>query len=201
MAISAARRQRVWERDHWACHYCGKTPPLSNRSVDHVWPVARGGVDEDWNLVPACAYPCNETLGDRVDKCGCEFCVHAAQQHRDGLVEPAATRAQLRRRRPQPAPVGTVAAYAGWIRDPATGVWSRASGSDSWTAASVRTPSDGVLVGMTEQNQESNPSEEGTTEVSVETPATEETSVEVETGTELADAPAPDDGDGSSDDE
>lgn len=51
---------KLWEGWDWfACTYCdapfGQTVVCE---VDHVIPLASGGVDEMWNLAPACA-PCN----------------------------------------------------------------------------------------------------------------------------------------------
>lgn len=63
-----ARRKRVYVRDHGLCRYCGKqtieTPQGSarnrpwRRTLDHVVPVAQGGVNRSSNLVTACD-PCN----------------------------------------------------------------------------------------------------------------------------------------------
>jgi 5-methylcytosine-specific restriction endonuclease McrA len=40
------------------CHYCGKRFPASQLTMDHVVPLARGGVSSPGNLVPACS-ACN----------------------------------------------------------------------------------------------------------------------------------------------
>ncbi len=41
------------------CHYCGKTFPESELTLDHIVPVARGGRSTRGNLVVACR-PCNQ---------------------------------------------------------------------------------------------------------------------------------------------
>ena len=51
-AIPKAVRKRVLARFDGRCGYCGK--PDSARHVDHVWPVYRGGTDDEENLMPAC---------------------------------------------------------------------------------------------------------------------------------------------------
>ncbi|MGP5291942.1 HNH endonuclease [Brachybacterium tyrofermentans] len=60
----------VHERDHWTCAYCGrsvsKTPSCEAllATVDHVFPVSRGGPTSWGNLVSACR-ECNERKADR----------------------------------------------------------------------------------------------------------------------------------------
>ncbi|MFI7096388.1 HNH endonuclease [Streptomyces lydicus] len=51
---------RVWEEWDWfACTYCDAAfSETVVCEVDHVAPIASGGVDELWNLAPACA-ACN----------------------------------------------------------------------------------------------------------------------------------------------
>jgi len=48
-------RKRIFERDGGHCVYCGAPAEV----VDHVLNRARGGSDDDSNLV-ACCRPCNE---------------------------------------------------------------------------------------------------------------------------------------------
>ncbi|MGW1828873.1 HNH endonuclease [Streptomyces tubercidicus] len=55
---------RLWEELDWfTCTYCdaafGETVVCE---VDHIVPIASGGVDEMWNLAPACA-ECNRSKG------------------------------------------------------------------------------------------------------------------------------------------
>ena len=40
------------------CHYCGKTFPPDELTMDHIVPVARGGRSVRGNVVPAC-HACN----------------------------------------------------------------------------------------------------------------------------------------------
>lgn len=56
-------RVSVFERDGYACRYCGsKTPPFH---LDHVYPVSKGGETTEDNLVTACAI-CNQKKHDKV---------------------------------------------------------------------------------------------------------------------------------------
>jgi 5-methylcytosine-specific restriction enzyme A len=50
-------RKTPWWRKKLAlgkCHYCGKKTPPSELTMDHVIPLARGGLSEKINLVQAC---------------------------------------------------------------------------------------------------------------------------------------------------
>lgn len=51
-----AMRFRVLERDGFRCRYCGAaaTDEFVRLEVDHVLPLARGGKDNESNLVAAC---------------------------------------------------------------------------------------------------------------------------------------------------
>jgi 5-methylcytosine-specific restriction endonuclease McrA len=45
------------------CVYCGTALQLETATLDHVYPIARGGTSASGNLVTACA-PCNRLKGD-----------------------------------------------------------------------------------------------------------------------------------------
>ncbi|MEU1037647.1 HNH endonuclease signature motif containing protein [Streptomyces sp. NPDC005907] len=57
---------RRWEEeDVWSCAYCDSAfGEMVVAEVDHVRPVAKGGVHEYSNLAPACA-SCNGLKSDR----------------------------------------------------------------------------------------------------------------------------------------
>lgn len=68
-------RFRIFERDGFACRYCGRSAPDVVLHVDHVHPVSRGGTDHPDNLCTACS-ACNagkagEPLGMLVDDQRC----------------------------------------------------------------------------------------------------------------------------------
>lgn len=59
--LSADKRRKIYERDHYRCRYCGGFDRLE---IDHVYPVSRGGGNEQENLVTAC-HECNALKLDR----------------------------------------------------------------------------------------------------------------------------------------
>jgi 5-methylcytosine-specific restriction endonuclease McrA len=64
-AISVRVRFAVFERDGFACRYCGASRTDDARLVlDHVLPVVDGGTDDETNLVTAC-WECNAGKSDR----------------------------------------------------------------------------------------------------------------------------------------
>lgn len=63
-AVSKAVRQRIYERDGFACIYCTSTTQLS---IDHVLPRSRGGTNNEDNLATACRR-CNSSKGSRTLK-------------------------------------------------------------------------------------------------------------------------------------
>lgn len=56
-------RQRVLERDHWTCQYCGG----SAHQADHVIPRTKGGGDSEFNLVAVCR-ECNKLAAGNLFK-------------------------------------------------------------------------------------------------------------------------------------
>ena len=71
------------------CVYCAVPLALDAATLDHVFPVARGGVNDPGNLVTACA-PCNRLKGDmlpheffaRYPTAGANFVRYARAVHR-----------------------------------------------------------------------------------------------------------------------
>ena len=62
--ISKKIRFEIFKRDSFACQYCGKKSPDVVLNVDHIEPISRGGSNEIFNLVTACA-ECNSGKSDR----------------------------------------------------------------------------------------------------------------------------------------
>lgn len=58
----ALRKSAWWLRQiqPGVCHYCGRQVGAAALTMDHVIPVARGGMSAKGNVVPACA-ACNKT--------------------------------------------------------------------------------------------------------------------------------------------
>ena len=52
-------KESILERSDYKCAHCGKTLTIDNMTVEHVFPIARGGDHSEFNLVALCHY-CNE---------------------------------------------------------------------------------------------------------------------------------------------
>lgn len=65
MSISKGRRYNVFARDGFACQYCGRRPPEVMLEADHIHPKAKGGSDEDDNLITSCM-DCNRGKSAKV---------------------------------------------------------------------------------------------------------------------------------------
>lgn len=64
MPISVRTRFEVIKRDGFTCQYCGRRSPDVVLEVDHIVPVASGGVDDLMNLTTSC-WECNRGKSDR----------------------------------------------------------------------------------------------------------------------------------------
>lgn len=58
-------RQNIYARDRYECQYCGKRPPLSELTYDHVVPRALGG-PTDWTNIVTCCIACNRHKGGKL---------------------------------------------------------------------------------------------------------------------------------------
>lgn len=63
LQIPTATRRRIFERDGWHCVQCGSNQGLT---IDHIFPVSKGGGMEDENLQTLCAVH-NREKADRTD--------------------------------------------------------------------------------------------------------------------------------------
>lgn len=63
-AISKGVRFEIFKRDSFTCQYCGRTPPTVMLQIDHITPVAKGGDNNNLNLITACQ-DCNIGKTDR----------------------------------------------------------------------------------------------------------------------------------------
>ena len=59
------RRSQWWKRrlGGGRCHYCGRSTPPRELTMDHVVPIVRGGTSEKGNVVPSCK-ECNSRKRD-----------------------------------------------------------------------------------------------------------------------------------------
>ena len=60
--VTRTQRQRIMERDGFACRHCGSEDALC---IDHILPVSRGGDSSDENLQVLCA-ACNTRKGNKI---------------------------------------------------------------------------------------------------------------------------------------
>jgi 5-methylcytosine-specific restriction endonuclease McrA len=58
-------KRKVFERDGHRCGYCDVVLNSKNRTIDHVVPTSRGGLNEYTNVV-ACCGKCNSIKGDKM---------------------------------------------------------------------------------------------------------------------------------------
>jgi len=58
-------RERLFKRDNYTCHYCGKRGGILE--IDHKLPLSKGGNNEDDNLVTACRN-CNRRKHDKTEE-------------------------------------------------------------------------------------------------------------------------------------
>lgn len=56
------RRERIFARDGYRCHYCRAPFPYRDLTIDHKVPLYHGGPDTDDNKLTACR-PCNRRKG------------------------------------------------------------------------------------------------------------------------------------------
>ena len=67
---SAKRRLAVQLNTFNRCPYCTDRLTFERSHVDHIHPVSKGGVSEDYNLVLVCA-PCNTSKGSKTLRAFC----------------------------------------------------------------------------------------------------------------------------------
>lgn len=61
---SDEKRREVFERDKWACQYCGEKVSADNSTLDHYVPQSKGGDNSKDNLKAACL-TCNSVKSGR----------------------------------------------------------------------------------------------------------------------------------------
>jgi len=63
-SIAKKTRFEVFKRDSFTCQYCGSSAPKVVLELDHIDPVARGGINNVMNYVTSC-FDCNRGKSDR----------------------------------------------------------------------------------------------------------------------------------------
>lgn len=67
--ISKSARFDIFQRDSFACQYCGGRPPDFVLVLDHLVPVAEGGDNSEMNLITACEH-CNQGKAAKILRIG-----------------------------------------------------------------------------------------------------------------------------------
>lgn len=60
--INPRLRWKVLKRDYFTCTKCGRKPPYVRLEVDHIYPLAQGGTNNEKNLATLCNF-CNSGKG------------------------------------------------------------------------------------------------------------------------------------------
>lgn len=63
--FSFDEKENILKKTNNKCAHCGKILNLGNMTVEHIFPVAKGGDDEEFNLVALCTY-CNEIKSNMI---------------------------------------------------------------------------------------------------------------------------------------
>lgn len=64
-SFTLKEKEEVLERTNFKCAHCGKTLDLETFTMEHIFPVARGGTHDTYNLVALCL-KCNEEKSNMV---------------------------------------------------------------------------------------------------------------------------------------
>jgi len=62
--LSKTKRFEIFKRDEFTCQYCGDHPPSCILEIDHIVALAKGGDNEEHNLITSCKN-CNRGKGVR----------------------------------------------------------------------------------------------------------------------------------------
>lgn len=63
--IGKRLRFSIFTRDKFTCRYCGRQSDLVPLCLDHIIPVAKGGTDDEANLITSCV-DCNSGKSDKL---------------------------------------------------------------------------------------------------------------------------------------
>ena len=64
-AFSIKEKEGILSKTDFKCAHCGKVLNLDTITVEHIFPVARGGTDNEFNLVALCV-ECNEAKSNMI---------------------------------------------------------------------------------------------------------------------------------------
>ena len=66
-SFSRNEKQKILEKTDCKCGHCGKVLDTDTMTVEHIFPVSKGGKDDEFNLVALCQR-CNFNKGNWVYK-------------------------------------------------------------------------------------------------------------------------------------
>lgn len=84
-SYSKEERQKILEKTGCKCGHCGRTLETANMTVEHIFPVAKGGNDDEFNLVALCK-TCNYSKGSWVYKVD-EYYKHILPEYMKHYIE------------------------------------------------------------------------------------------------------------------
>lgn len=84
-SYSKEERQKILEKTECKCGHCGRTLETSTMTVEHIFPVAKGGNDDEFNLVALCK-TCNYNKGSWVYKVD-EYYKHILPEYMKKYIE------------------------------------------------------------------------------------------------------------------
>jgi hypothetical protein len=85
--ISGAVQQKVWARDNFKCVFCGRTMGDVQLTVDHLYPLEKGGANNMSNYVSACR-KCNKHKGNQSPETWCEENNIDLLKIKEGIAQP-----------------------------------------------------------------------------------------------------------------
>jgi len=75
-------RKELFERDKWACRYCGERVTTENATLDHLIPISKGGPDSPENLATCCLL-CNSIKSGKTYEEAAPAILAALRKRRD----------------------------------------------------------------------------------------------------------------------
>ena len=84
-SYSKSERQKILEKTKCKCGHCGAGLDTSTMTVEHIFPVSKGGTDDEFNLVALCK-ACNYNKGSWVYRVN-EYYKHILPEYMDKYIE------------------------------------------------------------------------------------------------------------------
>jgi 5-methylcytosine-specific restriction endonuclease McrA len=75
------RRRELFDRDNWACYYCGEKVTEENATLDHYIPISKGGDNSPDNL-KTCCFICNSVKSGKTFEEAAPFILRRIQERK-----------------------------------------------------------------------------------------------------------------------